>query len=90
MERRLLSPGERQFVRDGIEADIRADGRSCLDAREFTVSTGLVAQASGSARVMLDTTDVLVGIKAEFGETEPGAPDRGRVLCSVEWYVLGN
>lgn len=90
MERRRLSPGERLFVRDGVEVGLRSDGRGCLDARDFVVETGLVAQASGSARVVLDTTDVLVGIKAEFGEPDSQTPDLGRVLCSVEWYVLAS
>lgn len=80
-----LSATERQFIRDGVDVDLRSDGRGRLDARDFVLETGIVLQASGSARVVLDTTDVLVGIKAEFGEPDPAAPDLGRVECSVEW-----
>lgn len=36
-------------------------------------------------RLVLDTTDILVGIKAEIGEVDPSAPDQGRVEVAVEW-----
>jgi exosome complex RNA-binding protein Rrp42 (RNase PH superfamily) len=36
-------------------------------------------------RLILDTTDVLVGVKAELGDSDPQFPNQGRVHVSVEW-----
>jgi len=48
------------------------------------METGIVSQTNGSARIILDGTDVLVGIKVEIGEPEPLAHDQGRISVSVE------
>jgi exosome complex RNA-binding protein Rrp42 (RNase PH superfamily) len=39
-------------------------------------------------RLVLENTDILVGIKAELGEPDATAPDCGTVFVSVEWYVM--
>jgi exosome complex component RRP42 len=87
----LISPAERDYILKGIECNIRVDGRQRQDYREVTLETGVVSQASGSARVRIaGGTDVLVSVKAEIGpvqvdpETGDGA-DKGQVICSVEW-----
>lgn len=60
----LVSAGEVEYVRRGFEAGVRGDGRGPLDFRQIEIETGVIAQATGSARVRLGTTDVLVGVKA--------------------------
>ncbi|KAI9207725.1 ribosomal protein S5 domain 2-type protein [Polychytrium aggregatum] len=68
----LLAPVERAYILDGVECDIRADGRNRLDARHLTLETGMITQASGSCRVSVDGgTDVLVGIKVEIETIDP-------------------
>lgn len=80
----MLSDGEVRFIRSGVLDDVRIDGRSRLDFRPLSVETGLLPQANGSARVVLDGTDVLVGVKAELGTPLIERADEGRVEVSVE------
>lgn len=60
----MLVGSERSFLIDGCESGIRGDGRGHLDWRPISIDTGLVASASGSARVQIGATDVIVGVKA--------------------------
>jgi len=64
----LISPSEKDFITKGIEADIRNDGRTRIAYRDFTIETGIVSQASGSCRLRLSKTDVLIGVKVEIGD----------------------
>lgn len=66
----LISDAEREYIEDGAEQGVRADGRGALDVRPMTLETGVLPNASGSARVRIGkVTDILVGIKCEI--TEP-------------------
>jgi len=79
-----LSPGEIRYIEEGVSHNLRNDGRGRLDYRPFILETGIISQTNGSARITLDTTDVLVGIKAELGEPDPEAPNLGKLKVSVE------
>mmetsp|Transcript_24732 Transcript_24732/g.53946 ORF Transcript_24732/g.53946 Transcript_24732/m.53946 type:complete len:286 (+) Transcript_24732:43-900(+) len=79
-----MSDGEQAFCVQCIELDARLDGRSRTDYRPVELELGLIAQASGSARLHLGATDVLVGVKAEVGSPEQGRPNEGRLQVSVE------
>ncbi|KAJ3181028.1 Exosome complex component RRP42 [Gaertneriomyces sp. JEL0708] len=85
----MISITERDYISKGVEANIRADGRGKGDYRALHLETGLVAQASGSCRVKLDSgTDVLVCVKVEIGSIEPSADndaDDDTVLDEGEW-----
>jgi exosome complex component RRP42 len=91
----LISPAEREYIINGVDHNIRADGRGRLDYRRIVIETGLISQASGSARCRLgEGTDVLVGVKVELGLVDVAGEDeiirgqkskRGRVICNVEW-----
>ncbi|CAG8711054.1 4358_t:CDS:2 [Funneliformis caledonium] len=90
----LISPSENDYILRGVDANIRADGRGRLDYRQVILETGLITQASGSARCRLgEGTDVLVGVKVELGAIELDGVEedvaeikakRGRVICNVE------
>ncbi|KAJ2766201.1 hypothetical protein IWQ57_004469 [Coemansia nantahalensis] len=85
----ILSPAEQDYITQGVERGLRADGRGGLDRREVTLRTNMISQANGSARCRTGYlgvgTDVLVGIKAEVNSWTAGEPeDRGAVVCSVE------
>ncbi|CAJ0637258.1 2387_t:CDS:2 [Entrophospora sp. SA101] len=90
----LISPSENDFILKGVDDNIRADGRGRLDYRHVDLETGVIPQASGSARCRLGVgTDVLVGVKIEIGAIEIDGnyeqvveikSKRGRVVCSVE------
>ena len=53
MSSQLLSKYERDYVIEGVNVDLREDGRSCRDYRRFSVQSGVVSNTSGSARVQL-------------------------------------
>ena len=65
-----ISPPELAYITDSLLAGKRTDGRALLSFREIHLSTGVVAQASGSSRVSCGGTDVLVGIKLETGDID--------------------
>jgi len=79
-----ISNAERKYLEDGVAQNIRNDGRRNLDFRHFILETGIITQTNGSARVKLEGTDVLVGVKAEIGEPEMENPNKGRIHVSVE------
>ncbi|CEG64195.1 hypothetical protein RMATCC62417_01216 [Rhizopus microsporus] len=80
----LISPAEKSYIEEGIQQDCRADGRARLEYRHMILETGLLSQASGSARCRLGDSDVLVGVKVEIGEIEQNQPNQGRIVCNVE------
>lgn len=58
-----LSAAEREYITQGVEQNIRNDGRKREDFRAIELQLGVIAQASGSARLKLGNTDVIVGVK---------------------------
>eukprot|EP00882_Tetradesmus_deserticola_P005713 GHRQ01006015.1.p1 GENE.GHRQ01006015.1~~GHRQ01006015.1.p1 ORF type:complete len:283 (+),score=101.25 GHRQ01006015.1:153-1001(+) len=79
-----ISVGERIYIVQGIEQDVRTDGRSRAQYRPLELEANVVAQADGSARLHLGPTDVLVGVKVELGVPDSSSPNRGQVHVSVE------
>uniref|UniRef100_A0A5F9CY57 Exosome component 7 n=1 Tax=Oryctolagus cuniculus TaxID=9986 RepID=A0A5F9CY57_RABIT len=66
------------------QEDLRVDGRGCEDYRCVEVETDVVSNTSGSARVKLGHTDILVGVKAEMGTPKLEKPDEGYVEFFVD------
>lgn len=83
MGRRLSAP-ERKYITDGIAQDLRVDGRGREDFRPFSIQTGVVSQATGSARLRLGATDVIACVKAEVETPAASHPDQGRLEVAVE------
>ncbi|XP_078608298.1 exosome complex component RRP42-like [Branchiostoma floridae x Branchiostoma japonicum] len=80
----VLSDAERLFIVHGVQDDLRSDGRACEDYRHVEVETDVVSNTSGSARLRLGNTDILVGVKAEMGEPDPGRPKEGKLEFFVD------
>ncbi|KAJ3371418.1 Exosome complex component RRP42 [Allomyces arbusculus] len=80
----LISPAEAQYITSGVLADVRADGRKRTQFRDLVLETGVLANASGSCRLQLDGTDILVGVKVDVDQVDPDAPNCGRFECSVD------
>ena len=59
----MIGGDEKDFIRGGLKADIRSDGRACNDSRHLSLSVGDLQQCSGSARCTMGSTDVIVGVK---------------------------
>ncbi len=72
-----VSDGEREYIRSGVLADLRDDGRARRDYRPLSLETGLVSHACGSVRLTLPRTQVLVAVKAQVAAPSADAPDRG-------------
>lgn len=81
---RLLSSSEKEYIRLGVESDLRSDGRKRLDFRPFSVEVDVVPQAAGSARLRLGRTDILVSVKTDIGRPELAKPSQGSIACSVD------
>lgn len=79
-----ISKAEQEYLIQGVEQGIRNDGRGRLDFRSYTLETGIISQANGSARLKLGMTDVLVGIKVEIGVPTKDRPNRGMFKFTVE------
>ena len=68
-----LSEEERKFVVQGVQQDVRSDGRARLDYRHVTIECGLLPQANGSARlrVVNGSTDIIGAVKVGPTRTWP-------------------
>lgn len=67
------------------QEDLRCDGRNRLDYRPIVFETGLVSNASGSSRLRLANSDILVGVKVELDVPLPEKPSEGRLEFFVDW-----
>lgn len=81
-----ISPAEIAYLSAGVTANLRADGRARLDYRSFSVETGVVPHANGSARLRLgEGTDVMAAVNLSMTVPEQTASSAtGSVVCSVE------
>ncbi|EPZ35400.1 ribosomal protein S5 domain 2-like protein [Rozella allomycis CSF55] len=79
-----ISQTEKDFIKKGVLSDIRTDGRTRKKAREFNVDINPLPQASGSARVMMDMTDIVVGVKIDLSSPKIDSPNQGYVSVSVD------
>ena len=57
----------REYYRKFIQSKIRPDGRSLLQCRKTTMSSGSISTADGSCMVKVGRTTVTAGIKLEVG-----------------------
>ncbi|MBS3097844.1 exosome complex protein Rrp42 [Candidatus Woesearchaeota archaeon] len=74
-----------------LKAGVRLDGRKLLDYRKpIKVEYGVSKTAEGSARVHIENTDVMVGVKMEVGEPYPDMPDQGTIIVGAELTPLAN
>uniref|UniRef100_S4RYT0 Exosome component 7 n=1 Tax=Petromyzon marinus TaxID=7757 RepID=S4RYT0_PETMA len=80
----MLSEAEKAFIVHGVQDGVRGDGRGCEDFRVVELETEVVSNTSGSARLRLGQTDVLVGVKAELGSPRLDCPDEGYLEFFVD------
>ncbi|KAG8237472.1 hypothetical protein J437_LFUL015691 [Ladona fulva] len=84
MALKLLSDAEKVFILHGVKDDFRCDGRTRQEYRPIEVETEIVSNASGSARVRLANTDILVGVKTEIDTPSPTKPNEGKLEFFVD------
>lgn len=80
----LLSNEEKRFITDGIDVNVRCDGRKRCDYRPIELETGLITHANGSARVRLANTDVLVAVKIDVDNPSVETPNSGKIEFFVD------
>ncbi|NP_001086766.1 exosome component 7 S homeolog [Xenopus laevis] len=80
----VLSEAEKVYVLHGVQDDLRTDGRGCEDYRCIEVESDVVSNTTGSARVKIGHTDVLVGVKAEMGTPKLERPGEGYLEFFVD------
>ncbi|MEM1592509.1 MAG: RNA-binding protein, partial [Candidatus Bathyarchaeia archaeon] len=66
---------KQQQISQLISKGKRLDGRGLRDYREIRVEQGIIEKAEGSARVLLGKTEVMAGVKIEFGQPFPDTPN---------------
>lgn len=71
-----------------FQDDFRSDGRTNIDYRPMELETDVVSHASGSARLRLANTDILVGVKTEIDVPKPGKPNMGKIEFFVDWWDI--
>ena len=81
----ILSESETTFIQAAIKVhNLRLDGRSTKEFRPISITTGVMPQANGSARVQVGNNNILVGCKLETIDLNAENVNSGRVECHVE------
>jgi exosome complex component RRP42 len=86
----IVSKVKRDYIASLVQQGKRMDGRGLDQFREVSVERGVVKTASGSARVKLGNTHVLVGVKIEKGEPFPDTPESGILVVNAELLPLAS
>lgn len=73
-----------------LEKGRRADGRAFNEFRPVKIETGVIRKAEGSARVMLGSTQVLVGVKIQPGTPFPDTPKSGVIISNAELVPMAS
>lgn len=88
----LLSVSEQEFIRQGCQADCRADGRAATDFRTYYIETAPVQLSHGSAR-LVDATgslQMLCSVKAELVKPSSRNPAAGSIDVSVDEHAAAS
>lgn len=80
----IISSVKRDYIEDLAKQDKRVDGRALDQFREVSVEKGVIKTASGSARVKVGDSQVLVGVKIEHAEPFPDRPESGVLIVNAE------
>lgn len=68
----------------------RFDSRGLLEYRNFEISYDVSNKAEGSARVKMGKTEIVVGIKMNFGTPYPDSPEKGNLTVSGDLLPLAS
>jgi len=79
-----------EYILKLLENGERVDGRKLDAFRDIKIETGIIKRAEGSARVKIDKTDVIVGIKTEIGEPFSDMPNMGILKTGAEFTPIAS
>lgn len=81
---------EEKYALELIEKGKRIDGRKFDEFRKIEIEQGLIKKAEGSARVKLGETEVIAGVKMDFGNPFPDTPEEGTLVVNAEFTPLAS
>ncbi|MEM7818580.1 MAG: exosome complex protein Rrp42 [Candidatus Aenigmatarchaeota archaeon] len=81
---------EEKYALELIEKGKRIDGRRFDEFRKIEVEKGMIKKAEGSARVKLGETEVIAGVKMDFGTPFPDTPEEGTLVVNAEFTPLAS
>lgn len=81
---------EELYALELIERGKRVDGRKFNESRKIEIEKNIVKNAEGSARVKFGKTEVIAGVKLNFGEPFPDTPEDGTLIVNVELSPLAS
>eukprot|EP00871_Galdieria_phlegrea_P004413 jgi/Galph1/4973/GphlegSOOS_G3644.1 len=78
------SKAERSYLLEDVDQGIRLDGRNQFEYRPISLEVDVLPSASGSARLRLGETEVLVGVKVEVEDAAANTQEIVRLCFTVE------
>ncbi len=86
----IVSEIKRDYIRRLVKEGKRPDGRGFEEYRPIEITTGVVSQAEGSAKVRLGDTLVYCGVKMQPGTPFPDQPNSGTLTTSAELIPMAS
>ncbi|CAJ1352604.1 unnamed protein product [Effrenium voratum] len=79
-----ISESQRQFLLDGVQQDLRCDGRGPFDLRRVTFDLHVLPSATSSCRLRAGETELLLALKCDLVKPSRLQPDAGHFQVAVE------
>ena len=80
-----LSDAEKDYIRNGVDMDIRGDGRTNYSFRAVSIEDQILPHVHGSAKVSVGNfTDILCSLKISVGEPRVDTKSQGILDVSVD------
>lgn len=73
-----------KYIEEGINSNIRVDGRTLLTYRTIEINKSILVSADGSSSVMNEENNVICGIKLSLLPPEPHSIDEGFVNLQID------
>jgi exosome complex component RRP42 len=80
----------KEYILDLIGKGKRIDGRNFDEFRKIEIEKNVVKKAEGSAKVKFGKTEVIAGVKLNFGEPFPDTPEEGILVVNAEFTPLAS
>jgi exosome complex RNA-binding protein Rrp42 (RNase PH superfamily) len=81
-----ISPEEKRYIIDGIEANIRVDGRLNEQFRQIFIETEILPHTNGSARVTVNgCINIICSIRVDITEPITSIPNEGIIDVDIEF-----
>ncbi|MHB8603983.1 MAG: exosome complex protein Rrp42 [Thermoplasmatota archaeon] len=90
MSDNVVAEIQRDYIFNLAKDGKRVDGRAFDQYRPVQITTGMIDQAEGSARVKLGNTDVFAGVKMAIGTPYPDSPNDGTLTTSAELIPMAS